>query len=498
MAEFSAAAACAVIAPFFDDLNSIKETFIVELFNKISPSALKILPNAFIAYILFQMFVVMFSPETFFDRLRRILQRGMALMAVSVTLAPASLKGGKAVPLIISWVIQPMESMSLAFGKVVVGGAAGAAAAAQSDYGRLACGVGSQIFKVLDVCRQIILDNSNFEGVLSGSLLVIILAAVMLMLPFAFVMCIFAAFLVEAMFKVVAVGIVSPLLMLFTPFDPLRPFTVAGARILLSAGLTIVFASGAMGFTMKTIDKHADKLIASVQEAVKGRNWMGRTSDQQKAMDEWYAAQCHLESFESEKCKQLWNKRWQLQEQQGVSGNQFAVFTDEYWMMFVIGFASILLHLQAKSLASNISGANDGAGPAAAVVGAAKMVAGYGLKTAWKLGFGAGGISSSASQALRGEFTAGIDPRANPLARAGQSVQQHGIIGGLLAGYGMLAGGSAPSGGGGAPGGARYSAGGGGGPLQLDPRTVQDLGKSIGDSVAKALKEGGGRDRYGA
>jgi hypothetical protein len=46
------------------------------------------------------------------------------------------------------------------------------------------------------------------------------------------------------------------------------------------------------------------------------------------------------------------------------------VFSDGYWLTLILGFISVLFHLKAATLASNISGASDGPGAAAAVVGA--------------------------------------------------------------------------------------------------------------------------------
>jgi len=75
----------------------------------------------------------------------------------------------------------------------------------------------------------------------------------------------------------------------------------------------------------------------------------------------------------------------------------FRVFSDQYFYMFVIGFASVLLHLSSKTLASNISGANDGAGPAAAVVAGAKMTLSAGMYGASRPAGGAGGFGGGDS-----------------------------------------------------------------------------------------------------
>src|SRR5690606_6433146 len=82
-----------------------------------------------------------------------------------------------------------------------------------------------------------------------------------LMLPYLFIFGLVGAFMLEAMFKFVAVGIVAPILAPAVLFQVSRPFTVAGMRILIGAFFTMVFTGGAMGFTMKTVDLYSYKLF---------------------------------------------------------------------------------------------------------------------------------------------------------------------------------------------------------------------------------------------
>jgi hypothetical protein len=91
------------------------------------------------------------------------------------------------------------------------------------------------------------------------------------------------------------------------------------------------------------------------------------------------------------------------------------VFSPQYLAVFILGFISILFHLKAATLASNISGALDGPGAAAAVVGAGmSLVAAAktgGLSLAAKAGKmasegGKSGVSAGA-QKLMDRFTRG-------------------------------------------------------------------------------------------
>ncbi|MEQ9608299.1 MAG: hypothetical protein RLN99_11600, partial [Kiloniellaceae bacterium] len=75
----------------------------------------------------------------------------------------------------------------------------------------------------------------------------------------------------------------------------------------------------------------------------------------------------------------------------------------EFYGVVLIGFISILFHLKASTLASNLSGASDGPGAAATVaglglagVGAVKMA---GMAAAGKVGGMGGGAAKSAAAA---------------------------------------------------------------------------------------------------
>ena len=116
-----------------------------------------------------------------------------------------------------------------------------------------------------------------------------------------------------------------------------RGFTEAAIRLYLSGGLTVVFAALAMGFTLSVTHTFTAQMAESVQ-----------------------AAQTDF------------------------------FITWSYWGMLLLGFISVLLHLKAATLASNISGANDGAGPAAATVAGAKLAVGAAVVTAFRSSGGAG------------------------------------------------------------------------------------------------------------
>ena len=143
----------------------------------------------------------------------------------------------------------------------------------------------------------------------------------LLMIPYAFVLGIFAAYIVEGIFKFLAVTALAPIWVACAFLPRTRGFTEAAIRIYLSGGLTIVFAAVAMGFTMAVTHTFTAELVVSVNK---------------------------------------------------IQAQEFFLSWG-YWAMLLLGFISVLLHLKAAMLASNISGANDGAGPAAATVAGGKL-----------------------------------------------------------------------------------------------------------------------------
>jgi hypothetical protein len=172
----------------------------------------------------------------------------------------------------------------------------------------------------------------------------------LLALPYVFVWGIFLAFTLEGIFKLLAITAVSPLLIAVAGFGPTRGFALTGLRVIVGGVLTVVFAGVAMGFTMTVLRQALDGAPLATG---------GIKPD--------------------------------------ISG---FLGSEQYWLVLLIGFISILFHLKAATLAANISGASDGPGAAATVVGAGMAAVGAAktltLKSAQKLGrkgseaFGAG------------------------------------------------------------------------------------------------------------
>ena len=85
-----------------------------------------------------------------------------------------------------------------------------------------------------------------------------LLLGVILMLPYLFVVGLFVAFLIEALFKFVAMGFLAPIFIALMAFPGTRSFGLAAGRVLVGAALTIIFAAGA---TLQAIEVLAEHLI---------------------------------------------------------------------------------------------------------------------------------------------------------------------------------------------------------------------------------------------
>lgn len=226
------------------------------------------------------------------------------------------------------FVYLPIKETTSAVSQVVVL-PAGADVADKSFAGLLKV-VETQVRRVLDLAIALLKD----AGVLSFHLGI---AGLLLALPYLFVWCVFLAFMLEGMFKLLAITVLAPLAIICAGFAPTRGFAISAVRVVLGGALTVVFAAVAMGFTVAVLRFYTGPDVVPIGPD-------GKIAVRAAAF----------------------------------------VFSPQYLAIFVLGFISILFHLKAATLAANISGASDGPGAAATVVGAgmATIAAAKGLAMA--------------------------------------------------------------------------------------------------------------------
>ena len=196
--------------------------------------------------------------------------------------------------------------------------------------------------------------------------------AVLLAIPFLFVLLIFAAFILESAFKFLAITATSPLWVAAAFFPFSRPWATAAIRIYFSAAFTILFAAMAMGFTIGVVEMYRLEFTCSMRGD---------------------AETCGLLGFADR--EDLGNSSAGFMEGVQLEWLKFG----QFWVMLFIGMVSVLLHLKAPTLAANISGANDSAAPAAAVVAGGKMLAGGAIFSSLRGAAGFLGVPKMADKA---------------------------------------------------------------------------------------------------
>jgi hypothetical protein len=322
----------------FDQFDQLAQGYGRDAFEVIAPAA-KLAFNAYvgvwIAWVLIFQGIIRaeLSVSTLVPRL------------LTITLCSIALNG---VDLYWDWIYQPVyDTMNQLATSLVVKSSTGV------DVRDLAGMLGS--------VEQRIMNVLGIVGLLWGdggiTNIGMIFAAVILSLPYLFVWGIFMAFVLEGVFKLLAITAVAPLLIVAAAFPPTRGFATSGMRIVLGGVLTVVFAAVAMGFTLSVLDTFLNTLPMT------GGTFTGGTA------------------------------KW--------------VQSPEYWAAIILGFVSVLFHLKAATLASNISGASDGSGAAAAVVAggmsAFAAVKGFALKKS-------GDVASNTAKAA-GELRDGLNDR---------------------------------------------------------------------------------------
>jgi hypothetical protein len=212
-----------------------------------------------------------------------------------------------------SYIYEPVRLTTSEVAQLVVAPASGAIA--DPSLTGLLKVVEDQVKRVVNLSWAIVTDTGVFT-------LHLAIGGIALMIPYLFVWGIFLAFMLEGLFKLLAVTVLAPLAIVAAGFEPTRGFTISAARIVIGGALTVICASIAMGFTVAVLRYYTAPPIIPID------------ADGNIA----------------------------------VRAAEF-VFGDKYLAILLLGFISILFHLKAASLAASISGAIDGPGAASAVVG---------------------------------------------------------------------------------------------------------------------------------
>jgi len=384
----------------FKSLEEVKEVWAKKIYDMIAPKITSILQSIMIFYSMIMAILIMTKHQEGPAIFKKYFV-AMVVMAIVRIMLFSREEGGY--PL--AWIIiREIEISALKLGALIISTTAQAPVdvnQAGGLYAALTNLMEEQIWVIFKIAQQI-MNGGSYLGVTEGISRAI--TALIMLLPYIFVIGIFLAFLVEAMFKFITISMLSPLLMPALIFGWSRAYVTASLRILLGAFLTIVFASMAMGFTVNVVSKKMNEIdiikaesetaiidVTTKAQAFCTRNGIGDVDAITTYQN--YILWLNNRTFKFKVNKADWMKKrdactdaWKPVNQ--IESAAFEVLGEEYFVLVIIGFISVLLHMQAKSLASNISGANDGAGAAAATVGAAKMALGAGMMYGSKSVFG--------------------------------------------------------------------------------------------------------------
>lgn len=512
--------------PFFNQLYHIKYAFSTGVFDALAPAMLNFMRTGSTLYISLVFLSMVFQPEKGKERAEG-LKVSIACFTIAIILL--SQVGSTSVVLQVFWAIEDMSlAMSVDILKklpeytgigslpyplaideatIQVGGES-----ILNGYAVLAALIEQQMLDVLKLFGEI----AYGEGITLGPAIVArLIMCIIGMLPFLFVLGIFAAFMAEAMFKYVAMATATPILIALFPVKFFRPFSTAGLRILIGAFFTLVFAAGAMGFTLVAVDNFKGNINQQLALATEASNtidslrfryhcneYMNWYDKIIPSSETWSILFGDLEPYQLDPPI---SKQQCIDSIERTNKASWIVFDPAFLMMIVVGFLSVLLHLSAKTLASNISGANDGPGPAAAVVMGAKMAAAGGAAGAMKYGggalFGRGGAGASMNDIMKGNKNV----TAGGMQGVGQSLAAHGLIGSAVgAATNPFRGGSRPPNpanptGGSPIGSNRFSTGGGSGSMMGSPQERKEFADMMTKSFTQAMRESGiGRNRDGS
>jgi hypothetical protein len=230
-------------------------------------------------------------------------------------------------------------------------------------YGYLWANVELVVWPIFDVgiteFEQLDFGITNF-----GNGMITLIALLALVILLGLVMLIFAMYLVQLMFYFLAIEAAAPLLMIALIYQPTRGIVWAAGKFLLGGVLTTVFASLAMGFTGAVI-------MIGLQSV-----WIdsGNSGFVGAALVD--AANASPDTTPNPLAEN------------DMTTNLLAVGGVAYWEMLLIASLSIMLHLNAPKVASNLAGSNDSATNAALGLAAGQYLLSRSASTASSLVFG--------------------------------------------------------------------------------------------------------------
>lgn len=349
------------ICRFIDDLAVKADAYALPLYQSFADTLITIWAGLLLASILVFIILILLGAAEL--KLSTIV--GKALLAIFVTMALYSTSGtvldvtfGRTVhdpPLVWQWTYEFIRDITTGFAQAMLTGAsdvrppeASSAGPLASPFARLFGTMELSIMRVIYVGADIMTSRPMDIGIAEIPNISAVVIGLILLLPYIFVVGLFSAYIIESLFGFLAVICVAPILVVSLFWRNTRKFAMTGLNLMLAAGLTLVFAGIAMGFTLSITDQYLHEFACLIAGDVNAVACQALPPGQATA-----------------------NVYQQIADG-GINGHHL-IYTPQYWTCLFIGFMSILLHIKAKTIATNFAGVQDGAGPAAAVVAATKL-----------------------------------------------------------------------------------------------------------------------------
>ena len=405
-----------------DNFQNLRQLYETGLFSEISTKIRPVFKSLLITYIVVVGAKMLLTGDTS-NAKKFILQFGILIVLVGSVFASSG------EPVVSTYLINPIEGMALSLSGSFINKAVhlnGVSATVEvKKYSDLMGLVESQVMSLLDMFPQMIVANG--AGYFSFRMLTNTVAACFLALPYLFIAALFFGFLVESGFYIFAMSAVSPIWMMALVFPSTREWAKKAVQLILCAGFTIIFLGVAFGFATTGITKFVNGLHASLSP-----NQSVDTSLQyliSNCQTGYADPKLDSEGNMIEIGGPIYSQSADCQAalQQSISSAQtnvksgYVPWTGEYWSYIIFGIGVVILHLGAKTLASNISQVSSGPGAVGAVMAGAVAT-------------GAGAAMFAASAGNRAIFgQAGIGGRIDNF------MQSHGVTGGAVGTVGNAA-----------------------------------------------------------
>ncbi len=417
-----------LIAAKFALIEELRNQFVAKLYPELATQISPVLDGFYMLYVMWTAAMMVWQPGSFQDRAITFLKVSFTTSLIYVALGQDS----SASP-VFSFFINPLEEGSIKLSAFIISlfGQNSDFGASASLYGNLAAVVEAQAMSIWGLCNFIFRLADLSSGLIVPMMWAIFICFI-LMAPFIFVFIYFAFSLIDVMFSLLLIGSLSPLWLTCAVFESTRGYAYRAARIVAGTILVPPFLSVALGFSVWIIQPEIEKAQLLKPCALPGGKDLPACRD------------FPLDIFSYTE-------------------------TSDFILLVVLGGISVLLHLKARALASDLSQTADSGMPAA-IASAVTMGA---------LGAGKWGTIQGAKLTGKVVFQGG---------KAGLELAKH-----------FMGGGGSPAGNDPAPSGAPANngspakgGGSGGGPVGFDQNT-KDTMKTFVDALQQFNKTMGAR-----